>query len=62
MDASLKAQYMFQAVDLEVRPRSIAWLPLQQIIDELFPRWRCERPRLIVASISGHASLCVTVT
>ena len=36
MDASLEAQDVLKAMGLELRPRSISRLPLQQIFDELF--------------------------
>ena len=36
MNASLEAQDVLEAMGLELRPRSISRLPLQQIFDELF--------------------------
>ena len=44
MDTSLEAQYVFERVVLELRSRSVARLPLQQILDELFLCWRSKRP------------------
>ena len=44
MEASLEAQDVLKAMGLELRPRSISRLPLQQIFDELFLCRGRERP------------------
>ena len=36
MNASLEAQDVLKAMGLELRPRSISRLPLEQVFDELF--------------------------
>ena len=44
MNASLEAQDVLKAMGLELRPRSISRLPLQQVFDELFLCRGRERP------------------
>ena len=44
MNASLEAQDVLKAMGLELRPRSISRLPLEQVFDELFLCRGRERP------------------